>query len=73
MDRMRKKLTDMKPVDDYVTQHTPGLKIWEENWGGMQCAYHVFAPGTDFTQLLKGTAARSVRGRTLGLRHRRAR
>jgi hypothetical protein len=54
MDRMRKKLTDMKPVDDYVTQHTPGLKIWEENWGGMQCAYHVFAPGTDFTQLLKG-------------------
>lgn len=51
---MRKKLLDMKPVDDYVTQHTPGLKIWEENWGGMQCAYHIFAPGTDFTQLLKG-------------------
>ena len=24
------------------------------NWGGMQCAYHVFAPGTDFTDILKG-------------------
>lgn len=51
---MRKKLTDMQPVDDYVTRHTPGLRIWEENWGGMQVAYHIFAPGTDFTQLLKG-------------------
>ena len=51
---MHKKLMDMKPVDDFVTQHTPGLKIWEENWGGMQCAYHVFAPGTDFTDILKG-------------------
>jgi hypothetical protein len=51
---VRNQLKDMKPVDDFVTQHTPGLKIWEENWGGMQCAYHVFAPGTDFTQLLKG-------------------
>ena len=51
---MRKKLTEMHPVDDYVTQNTPGLKIWEENWNGMQCAYHIFAPGTDFTQLLKG-------------------
>lgn len=51
---MRKKLLDMRPVDDYVTQHTPGLRIWEENWGGMQVAYHIFAPGTDFTQLLKG-------------------
>ena len=35
---MHKKLTDMRPVDDIVTQNTPGLKIWEENWGGMQCA-----------------------------------
>ena len=51
---MHKKLTDMRPVDDYVTQKTPGLKIWDENWGGMQIAYHIFAPGTDFTQLLKG-------------------
>jgi hypothetical protein len=51
---MHKKLTDMKPVDDFVTRNTPGLKIWEENWGGMQCAYHVFAPGTDFTDILKG-------------------
>ena len=51
---MHKKLTDMKPVDDIVTQKTPGLKIWEENWGGMQCAYHIFAPGTDFTDILKG-------------------
>ena len=51
---MHKKLTDMKPVDDFVTRATPGLKIWEENWGGMQCAYHVFAPGTDFTDILKG-------------------
>jgi hypothetical protein len=47
---VRKKLMDMQPVDDYVTQHTPGLRIWEENWGGMQVAYHIFAPGTDFTQ-----------------------
>ena len=23
-------------------------------WGDMQCAYHIFAPGTDFTELLKG-------------------
>jgi hypothetical protein len=51
---MHKKLTDMRPVDDFVTQNTPGLKIWEENWGGMQGAYHVFAPGTDFTDILKG-------------------
>jgi hypothetical protein len=51
---MKKKLKEMRVVDDYVTQHTPGLQIWDENWGGMQCAYHIFAPGTDFTQLLKG-------------------
>jgi hypothetical protein len=50
---MHKKLTDMNPVDDFVTRNTPGLKIWEENWGGMQCAYHIFAPGTDFTEILK--------------------
>jgi hypothetical protein len=37
-----------------VTRNTPGLKIWDENWGGMQCAYHIFAPGTDFTDILKG-------------------
>ena len=68
---MRKKLTDMNPVDDFVTQNTPGLKIWDENWGGMQCAYHVFAPGTDFTQLLQGAAGRSVRGPAPRLRHQR--
>ena len=51
---MRKKLMDMNPVDDFVTRNTPGLKIWDERWGGMQCAYHVFAPGTDFTDILKG-------------------
>ena len=51
---MRKKLTDMRPVDDFVTRNTPGLKIWDENWGSMQCAYHIFAPGTDFTDILKG-------------------
>jgi hypothetical protein len=51
---MKKKLTDMNPVDDFVTRNTPGLKIWDERWGGMQCAYHVFAPGTDFTDILKG-------------------
>jgi hypothetical protein len=50
---MHKKLLSMDPVDDYVTQNTPGLKIYEQNWGGMQCAYHIFAPGTDFTQMLK--------------------
>ena len=41
---MKKALRDMKPVDDFVTQNTPGLQIWEENWGGMQIAYHIFAP-----------------------------
>ena len=51
---MHKKLMDMNPVDDFVTRNTPGLKIWDERWGGMQCAYHVFAPGTDFTDILKG-------------------
>ena len=51
---MRKKLKEMRVVNDFVTQNTPGLQIWDENWGGMQCAYHIFAPGTDFTQLLKG-------------------
>jgi hypothetical protein len=40
-------------VDDFVTQNTPGLQIWQEVWGDMQCAYHIFAPGTDFTELLK--------------------
>ncbi len=49
---MRSQLKDMEPVDDFVTQNTPGLKIWQEVWGDMQCAYHVFAPGTDFTALL---------------------
>ena len=33
---MRKKLTDMHPVDDFVTQNTPGLKIWDEN--GAACS-----------------------------------
>jgi hypothetical protein len=51
---MHKKLTDMKPVDDFCTRNMPGLKVWDEQWGGMQCAYHVFAPGTDFTDILKG-------------------
>ena len=50
---MRSQLKEMEPVDDYVTQNTPGLKIWQEVWGDMQCAYHIFAPGTDFTELLK--------------------
>ena len=30
---MRKKLTDMQPVDDFVTRNTPGLKIWDEQLG----------------------------------------
>jgi hypothetical protein len=42
----------MDPVDDFITQQTPGLKIYQKVWGGMQCAYHCFAPGTDFTKLL---------------------
>ena len=49
---MRSQLSDMEPVDDFVTQNTPGLKIWQEVWGDMQCAYHHFDPGTDFTALL---------------------
>ena len=49
---MRSHWKDMDPVDDFVTQQTPGLKIWQKVWGGMQCAYHFFAPGTDFTKLL---------------------
>ena len=68
---MRSQLSDMEPVDDFVTQNTPGLKIWQEVWGDMQCAYHIFAPGTDFTQLLAPTAGRSVRGSAPRLRHQR--
>ena len=49
---MRSHWKDMDPVDDFVTQQTPGLKIWQKVWGDMQCAYHIFAPGTDFTALL---------------------
>ena len=30
---MRSQLKDMHPVDDFVTQHTPGLKIWEKVLG----------------------------------------
>ncbi len=45
----RSQLKDMEPVDDFVTQQTPGLQIWQEVWGDTQCAYHIFAPGTDFT------------------------
>ena len=26
----------------------------------MQCAYHVFAPGTDFTEILKGKGYRTI-------------
>ena len=46
---MRSHWKDMDPVDDFITQQTPGLKIYQKVWGGMQCAYHCFAPGTDFT------------------------
>ena len=49
---MRSHWKDMDPVDDFITQQTPGLKIYQKVWGGMQCAYHCFAPGTDFTRLL---------------------
>ena len=49
---MRSHWKDMDPVDDFITQQTPGLKIYQKVWGGMQCAYHIFAPGTDFTKLL---------------------
>ena len=49
---MRSQLRDMDPVDDFVTQQTPGLEIFQKVWGDMQCAYHKFAPGTDFTALL---------------------
>jgi len=51
---MRSKLKEMNVVDDFVTRNTPGLQIWDVMWGGMQCACHVFAPGTDFTDILKG-------------------
>jgi mannose-6-phosphate isomerase-like protein (cupin superfamily) len=51
---MRSQWAEMDPVDDVVTQQTPGLRIYQKIWGDMQCAYHIFAPGTDFTQLLKG-------------------
>ena len=51
---MRSKLKEMNVVDDFVTRNTPGLQIWDVMWGGMQCAYHIFAPGTDFTDILKG-------------------
>ena len=37
---MRSQWKDMDPVDDFVTQQTPGLKIYQKVWGGMQCAYH---------------------------------
>ncbi len=49
---MRSQLRDMDPVDDFVTQQTPGLEIFQKVWGDTQCAYHKFAPGTDFTALL---------------------
>lgn len=51
---MKKQLKDLKPVNDYVTQNTPGLKIWEEEWLGMMCARHIIPTGTDFTEILKG-------------------
>ena len=51
---MRKQLKDLVAVDDYVTQNTPGLKIWEENWNGMMCARHIIPGGTDFTEILRG-------------------
>jgi len=51
---MRKQLKDLIAVNDYVTQNTPGLKIWEENWNGMMCAHHIIPGGTDFGNMLKG-------------------
>ena len=42
---MRSHWKDMDPVDDFVTQQTPGLKIYQKVWGGMQCAYHMLCPG----------------------------
>lgn len=50
---MKKQLKDLKPVNDYVTQNHPGLKIWEEEWLGMMCARHIIPTGTDFTAFLK--------------------
>ena len=68
---MRSQLMDMEPVDDFVTQNTPGLKIYQEVWGDMQCAYHKFAPGTDFTALLATTPRASVWSSAPRLRHQR--
>ena len=65
---MRSQLREMDPVDDFVTQMTPGLEIFQKVWGDMQCAYHKFAPGTDFTALTRSDAEASVRGSALGIR-----
>ena len=43
---MHKKLTDMRPVNDFVTQNTPGLKIWTRT--GAACS----APTTSLPRVL---------------------
>ena len=45
---MRKPIYEMTPKDSHFTQNY-GIKIWGEVHGGMVCAVHHFAPGTDIT------------------------
>ena len=61
---MRKKLTDMNPVDDIAHQSTRAQGLGRRTGGGMQCAYHILRPGDRLHRHSegKGTTARSVRG-----------
>ena len=46
---MKSNWKDMEPVDDFITQQTPGLKITQKVWVTCSVRDHSFAPGTDFT------------------------
>ena len=51
---MHKKLMDMRPVDDIVTRQPRASRSGTRCGAVCSARYHIFAPGTDFTDILKG-------------------
>jgi hypothetical protein len=49
---MHKPICEMTPKHSHFTENFD-IKIWGEVHGGMVCAVHHFAPGTDITPAFK--------------------
>jgi hypothetical protein len=50
---MRKNIYEMTPKKSFFTENFD-IQIWGEEHGGMVCAVHHFAPGTDITPAFAG-------------------